>query len=264
LSRGRLKCARRNQDKLKFSNGVQACACAGISHSTALDDNGYVWCWGYNNSGQLGNDSTTTSYDPVQVRKGEMTGASTYLEGIVDVAVSCGYSLGDGGYGSSYAVDVNGHVWAWGSNYGMDPNYPYETEVCGQLGNNSETDSYTPVQVHDGEMCTDSGKLEDIIAVSAGDAHVLALDKYGRVWAWGYGQYGQLGNGSTGNKEAPVRVKTISKEGLQDIVFIDAGFNHSLAIDKYGQIWVWGRNYDGQLGLGHKDYRLYAEEMLLD
>ncbi len=51
---------------------------------------------------------------------------------------------------------------------------------------------------------------------------------------------------------------------LTDIVYIDAGFEHSTAIDKDGNIWVWGRNQKGQLGLGHTNSpRNYAEKMTM-
>lgn len=101
-------------------------------------------------------------------------------------------------------------------------------------------------------MSTVSGDLEDIVAVSAGNYHVLALDEDGYVWAWGDDYYGQLGQGSSGGYETtPVQVNKIDENTfLTDIVYIDAGFDHSMAIDKYGQIWVWGNNENGQLGLG--------------
>ena len=164
---------------------------------------------------------------------------------IVDVKVSCGL----GGYGSSFAVGAlanGGNVWAWGDNY------------FGQLGNNREgLYQSTPVTVHAGEQNpADPGSpLKDIIAISAGDYHVLALDKEGNVWAWGYNLYGQLGDGTSYNRWTPVRVEKIGEGSgyLTDIVYIDAGFNHSMAIDKsgsFGTFWVWGDNSFGKLGLG--------------
>ena len=89
------------------------------------------------------------------------------------------------------------------------------------------------------------------MAVSAGKYHVLALDKDGYVWAWGYNKYGQIGQGSTQDwYEQAVKVKIDENTFLSDIVYIDAGFQYSMAIDRYGNIWVWGRNQYGQLGLG--------------
>lgn len=94
--------------------------------------------------------------------------------------------------------------------------------------------------------------LQNIVAISAGDYHVLALDNQGSVWAWGKNYYGQLGIGSTDDSSTPVLVKKDLTTYLTDIVYIDAGFEHSLAIDKDGQIWVWGRNKYAELGLNRK------------
>ncbi|MCX5638920.1 MAG: hypothetical protein NTX52_14685 [Planctomycetota bacterium] len=93
-------------------------------------------------------------------------------------------------------------------------------------------------------------------ATSAGNHNVLALDSNHNVWAWGKNYYGQLGNGSVVDSSTPVKVqKKIGQEqptDLTHIVYIDAGFEHSLAIDKDGKIWVWGRNKHGELGLNRQ------------
>ena len=213
---------------------------AGVDHSIGLEklaEGGHVWCWGNNEVGQLGNDSTDDSDLPVLV-VGENSG---YLTGIVDVAVSCG----GGQAGSSFALGefVESHqtkkgcVWAWGENY------------SGQLGQGSSDNDAHPRPL---KVQQDGGDdLEDIVAVSAGKYHVLALDKDGYVWAWGYNKYGQIGQGSTQDwYEQAVKVKIDENTFLSDIVYIDAGFQYSMAIDRYGNIWVWGRNQYGQLGLG--------------
>jgi alpha-tubulin suppressor-like RCC1 family protein len=57
------------------------------------------------------------------------------------------------------------------------------------------------------------------------------------------------------------RVKKDADNDLDNIVYIDAGFLHSMAIDKYGNFWVWGRNQKGQLGLGDEQLRYYATKI---
>ena len=66
-----------------------------------------------------------------------------------------------------------------------------------------------------------------------------------------------------GNESLPVQVMKGVNDPLTDIVYIDAGFWHSTAIDEFGQIWVWGRNEKGQLGLGYVSFepQVYAIEM---
>src|SRR5207248_2650007 len=73
----------------------------------------------------------------------------------------------------------------------------------------------------------------------------LALLGDGTVWAWGYNDYGQLGDGTTTTRLVPVKVS-----GLTSIVAIAGGRFHSVALRSDGTVWVWGDNIDGQLGQG--------------
>lgn len=133
------------------------------------------------------------------------------------VQVSCGdnYTL---------AVLSDGSVWAWGSNWN------------GELGIGEKGGIFaTPVRVKG---------LEDIVMVSAGKDHNLALRRDGTVWAWGRNEGGQLGDGTRESKLVPVQVK-----GLKDVVMVAAAEGHSLALKRDGTIWVWGFNSDGVLGL---------------
>jgi len=165
---------------------------AGARTSIACDENGNVWTWGDNEDGQLGNDTYTDTDLPVQVHDGEMNTGSGYLENIVAVATSADQ------FNTSYALDADGCVWAWGYNQ------------SGELGNDTRGllgSVDTPVQVHDGEMDTGSGYLEDIVAICAGANHAFALDENGNLWAWGGGNNGVLGQNSTSDKDTPVKVK---------------------------------------------------------
>jgi alpha-tubulin suppressor-like RCC1 family protein len=88
--------------------------------------------------------------------------------------------------------------------------------------------------------------LTDVIAIAAG-SHALALRKDGTVWAWGENRVGQLGNGSTSEKET---VTPVVVPGLKDVVQIAAGVEHSMALLKDGTVRAWGWNAYGQLGNG--------------
>jgi len=219
---------------------------AGVYHSIALEDtaNDYVWCWGSNSYGQLGNGTTTDSDKPVKVQKKVVENVSD-LTGIIDVAVCCGYTMYEHG-GASFALDSSGYVWAWGSgDYGK----------LGQ-GNSQEKDWATKISALDSVTIT---------AISAGDHHVLALDDDNKVWAWGWNYYGQLGDGTVSTRSTPVQVLKVGDVDLTDIVYIDAGFMHSTAIDNQDRVWVWGRNEQAQLGLGETYLRqLVAKQMPVD
>ena len=141
---------------------------AGGQHSLALSSDGTVWAWGYNESGTLGDGTTTQRSIPVRV------------SGVSDVvAISAGYL-------HSLALSKNGTVWAWGSN------------TFNQLGDGSnEPHRSTPVQV--------SG-LNNVVAISAGRNHSLAVRGDGTHWAWGNNKYGKLGDGTDTQRATPVQV----------------------------------------------------------
>ncbi|KAL9226838.1 hypothetical protein vseg_002605 [Gypsophila vaccaria] len=91
-----------------------------------------------------------------------------------------------------------------------------------------------------------------IIAISAGEAHTLALSGDGKVYSWGRGTFGRLGNGSETDEAMPVPVKleTGGPDMKKDINFaaVAAGAYHSLALSDDGSVWGWGYNTYSQLG----------------
>ncbi|MBP9489374.1 hypothetical protein KBE88_01255, partial [Candidatus Saccharibacteria bacterium] len=138
------------------------------------------------------------------------------------------------GSGHSLALDSEGQIYAWGYN------------DYGQLGNGDTTSSNTPVKVDASGVL--AGKT--ISQISAGGAHSLALDSEGQIYAWGYNDYGQLGNGDTTSSNTPVKVDASGVLAGKTISQISAGGAHSLALDSEGQIYAWGYNDYGQLGNG--------------
>ena len=177
------------------------------SHSLAIDKNGRAWAWGNNVNGQLGDNSITSRLTPVSV----LGGVKTF----------CKISTGQN---HSLAIDKNGRAWGWGYN------------VSGQLGDNSIVSKRTPVSV--------LGAVKTFCQIDAGSSHSLAIDKNGRVWAWGFNSSGRLGDNTTASKLTPVSVQGAVKTFCQ----ISGGQSHSLAIDKNGRAWGWGDNSSGQLG----------------
>jgi len=185
----------------------------GLTHSLALSSTGQMLAWGDDTYGELGNGTSNTSTSiPVAVR---------LPSGTTVTAIA-------GGGAHSLALTSTGQVLAWGDNY------------YGQLGNNSTTNSSTPVTV--------SLPLGTAVtAIAAGSGHSLALTSTGKVLAWGYNGTGQLGNGSTTDSSTPVAV------GIRlgtTVAAIAGGFNHSLALTSTGQVLAWGYNADGELGNG--------------
>ena len=120
----------------------------------------------------------------------------------------------------SAALKSDGSLWMWGNN------------SYGQLGNNSTTDSNTPVQVMTG-----------VKQVSLGSEHSAAVKKDGSLWVWGRNIYGQVGNGAVLNSITPEKIMTGVKQ-------VSLGGNYSAALKTDGSLWMWGSNIYGQLGNG--------------
>jgi alpha-tubulin suppressor-like RCC1 family protein len=127
-------------------------------------------------------------------------------------------------------------AWAWGQN------------EYGQLGDGTNTNRNAPVQVRG------LSGVQDIDAGFFG--HSLALKSDGTVWALGQNDYGQLGDGTTTQRNVPVKVRRLS--GVQDI---DGGYRHSLALKSDGTVWAWGRNKYGQLGVAGTTQRNFPVQV---
>ena len=77
--------------------------------------------------------------------------------------------------------------------------------------------------------------LTGVIAIAVGRDHSLALKSDGTVWAWGFNQYGQLGDSTTTQRTTPVQVS-----GLTGVIAIASGGYHSMALKSDGTVWAWG------------------------
>ena len=135
---------------------------------------------------------------------------------------------------STVTLKANGEVWSYGYN------------GYGQLGTGDTSNKILP---------TYTG-INNIVSIALGSAHTVAVDKDGHVWTWGYNNYGQLGNGTTTSSYTKVQVKSPDGEGvLENIIAVAAGDSYSLALDKDGNVYAWGYNGYGNLGLGDTNTR---------
>lgn len=234
--------------------GVRAVA-AGSLHVLALAEDGSVWAWGDNTSGQLGIGTTTDSLTPVKI-SGLSNIVAVSAHQRVNLALDASDrvwawgrgargSLGDGttddhitpfivpglppikeiraGQVVSVAVArADGAAWAWGNN------------EFGQFGDSSYARELSPKPV--------TG-LAGLSGFEMGSMHVIARDSGGAVLAWGRNDKGQLGVGDAVDRTVPTTVT-----GLGSIMQVMAGDTHSVAVDSGGTVWAWGASGSGELG----------------
>ncbi len=236
---------------------------AGRDSSLGIADDGTLWAWGANGSGQLGDNSTDLRAAPVRWSDDSwktVAKAVSHAHAIRDDGTLWGWGFGflglPGGFISrlqptqigteddwsgvagagnhSLAIKDDGTLWSWGQN-----NF-------GQVGDGTTTVRSTPVQVF-ADGAADGGW----VAVAVGSSmisirgHSVALREDGSLWAWGSNENGQLGDGTTSDRHEPIK---ISEEG-EYWVFVSAGHEHTLAIRSDGTLWAWGENFFGQLGV---------------
>jgi alpha-tubulin suppressor-like RCC1 family protein len=243
---------------------------AGYEHNLAIRSDGTVWAWGDNRYGQLGDGSGADQERPVQVRG---------LTGVQAVAAGEGHSLALRGGDKS--------VWAWGGNYhgqlgdGSYVNAPFPQRLglssharaaaiaagdnhtiiieegtgqlwlcgwniagCIGIGETTTLDVQIPVKPVSNGAFTGT----NIVAAAGGFYNSYAVDKSGRVWAWGNNSFNQLGPGTGSIRQDPTARQVQGLSGF--IKNLSAGTYHCLALDRDGKLWSWGCNISGQVGQG--------------
>jgi alpha-tubulin suppressor-like RCC1 family protein len=152
--------------------------------------------------------------------------------GLVTLDIRDGQDTGDWATSDTNVADESGganylEVWGCGRNH------------HGQLGQGTTTDVSSPARAL---------VITNITAIAAGDNHTVALDGNGNLWTWGDNTYGQLGYSGAG-RSTPALLSETGVGGVK-VVAIAAGAQHTVALDNNGEVWTWGGNGQGQLGLG--------------
>ncbi len=232
-----------------------------------LDKNRFVWTFGDDASGKLGDGSPIANKDtPVKVHG---VNDVNFLENIVAISAGWDHCMALEGNDPCDA-NICGKVFCWGNN---GPSSEFPDYDGGRLGNGQVTGSNSvPVIVLSGQQDSNSTYLKNIVIISAGESHSMALGSDGFVYTWGDNTYGQLGTGNTSDYNTPVKVVAPDRDGdgepddldgnsvtvdyLGDdypIIAISAGYWHCLAIDQQGRLYTWGKGLDGRLGLGNQN-----------
>lgn len=204
-------------------------------HSCALSDDGLMYCWGYNADGQLGKNDRIDSAVPVQVA-GALAGQT-----ITDIS----------GTSNVTCALASGKIYCWGAN---------SKGVTGRNINTSRT--LTPTLVTAGNTATTlpTNYIASALSTSGSRGQVLCAVVSGKAYCWGENSRGSIGNGTmTTEVLIPTKVldtgvlsgKTVTQIS-QDGYPTDAtgGVVHVCALAS-GQVYCWGKNNLGQLGVGN-------------
>ena len=218
--------------------------------SYIINETNTLHTWGYNSSGQLGDNTVTNKSGPTNIT----TSFGIKFKNIAQAKSSTN--------GFTLAIDDENSLWAWGDN------------TNGRLGDKTTVNRSTPVQISktswnqiavglnhslgiksDGTLWgwgnNPSGQAGFLSwkSVAPGLGHTLAIASDNSLYAWGGGSAGALGNLGVTNASTPVRVSAGGDpNGGSFYTVISAGDRFSMAIDNGGRLWAWGLNTNGQLG----------------
>lgn len=228
----------------------------GWRHSCGIKSDGTAWCWGYNDYGQLGNGTTTTSYTPVQVSG--ITGVTSIAAGgmhscavVAAGAIKCWGRNSRGQFGDSTLVSSSTPVnsLAGASTFiaagfehtcsltvaGPNEVQCWGDHTYGQGGDATATGGTksTPVSI--------AGGYGSVLSLSAGAYHTCLVNA-AVVRCWGLGTSGQLGNGASATSSTPVGIAAAT------VTQLSAGDYHTCARHSTGVVTCWGSNTRGCLG----------------
>lgn len=258
-------------------------------HSCALSDDGLMYCWGFNGSGQLGQGNQTDSPVPVQVGGAlagkvvtDIGGTNNATCAIADSKIYC-WGSNDNGMTGRNTTSGNslspGLVTASNTSTTLPTSYAatalstsgsraklmcaiangkaycWGQNTAGSVGDNSTTLRQVPTKVNDSGVL--SGKTITSISLDGystggtdGYGHVCAVAS-GSVYCWGENNYGQLGNNSGSNADSSVPVAVIATGVLsgKTVQDVKVGLRHSCALAD-GGAYCWGLSSSGQVGDG--------------
>ena len=244
--------------KLSGISNVKQIA-AGTEFSLFLKNDGTLWGVGKNTGGQLGQGNTVNYSSPVQITDrddfikvsvGESYAAALTSDGIytwgsgilgvlgrgnsvrtslipekVNITLESGDSFVDVIAGMKFclALTSKGYIYIWGDN---------DSGVYGR-GNTSQT--YMPARV---------GGLSNIVSIDAAPHSIVAVNKSGAVYSWGYGYDGQLGYEAT-SKYYPSRVSALNGKNIKSVT---CGYDFTVAISESGELYTFGSRLSEPLG----------------
>ncbi|MEW5851846.1 MAG: hypothetical protein AB2A00_23855 [Myxococcota bacterium] len=217
--------------------------------SCGLKNDNTLWCWGYNQGGQVGDGTLKNPVEPVQVTGLEWTlvevggvhACGVGAQGLACWGLNDRGQLGLGTVGASVepVLVAEGETWkhvATGEGHACAIRHD-DTLWCwgdgreGQLGVDDRNQRLTPTQVGDGTWRT----------VVAGTRHTCGLRSDATAWCWGDNTHGQLGDGTYLDDTAD-KLKPTAPLGAPVMMWLAAGTQHTCGIRDDGRLVSWGAN----------------------
>lgn len=239
---------------------------AGGQHTCALTSSAAVYCWGAGGNGQLGNGATPLSSDPVAVstplRFRNVSAGLGQTCGITTTSQNHCWGAGTSGQLGNNALlnqalpvrTADTLPWSLVSSGGLfqcgiaaGKAYCAGAGDSGRLGDGTTSATSRPGPVDSTGVL--NGKTLTQLDSAASGGFTCAIDAQNKVYCWGRGTGGQLGNGTTSSSTVPVAMRlTNVRSGT--IKQVSAGENHSCAVSPDGRLYCTGFNVWGQLGTG--------------
>eukprot|EP00879_Flechtneria_rotunda_P006078 GHRR01006391.1.p1 GENE.GHRR01006391.1~~GHRR01006391.1.p1 ORF type:complete len:467 (+),score=165.58 GHRR01006391.1:204-1604(+) len=198
--------------------------CCGAEYTIAVSaKHQHVYSWGWGDFGRLGHGDCTDVFVPQQI---------TFFNSMAVQQVACGDT-------HTLVSTVDGKLYTFGRNQN------------GQLGHGNTNDVLSPKMVEELQ-----GKF--VTSVAAGAEHSAIATSDGEMYAWGWGRYGNLGDGERVDRHSPARVSGL--DGLP-VTHVACGWRHSAAVTDAGRVYSFGWSKYGQLGHGDHDDRVVPAEV---
>jgi uncharacterized repeat protein (TIGR02543 family) len=210
----------------------------GDNHSVALSSYGRVFTMGGSNFGQRGSGSSSNTNMPNSINTRLSLLANEIITGI------------DSGDDHSAAITSKGRIFMWGRNNE------------GQIGNGTFTNRNTPINITDTISLLGNDR---IMSLNLYGNQSSILTATGRVFMWGNNSQGQLGDGSYSRKNIPTEITSnFSLVESDKIILVSLGTFHSSALSSSGRVFMWGYDFEGQLGNGKQELNLTTHALPID